>query len=158
MFPPQSSLAELQEMTRCLRHYCSVFSSMEEHLCEEQAESYQLLSEQDRWVGGLRSALQTVRIKQYLKNIQYQGSQHDRRKCVKMKSRVKVCLMENITAVAANKREVCCFVGHLASEEMSQSFPLCRLSKARSHDEIHIKTAICSYISMNVCLQLLFLS
>lgn len=71
MFPPQSSLAELQEMTRCLRHYCSVFSSMEEQLCEEQAESYQLLSEQDRWVGGLRSALHcctsTIRIKQYLK-------------------------------------------------------------------------------------------
>lgn len=69
MFPPQSSLAELQEMTRCLRHYCSVFSSMEEQLCEEQAESYQLLSEQDRWVGGLRSALHcctsTIRIKQY---------------------------------------------------------------------------------------------
>lgn len=52
MCPPQSSLAELQEMTRCLRHYCSVFSSMEEQLCEEQAESYRLLSEQDRWVGG----------------------------------------------------------------------------------------------------------
>lgn len=120
MFPPQSSLAELQEMTRCLRHYCSVFSSMEEQLCEEQAESYQLLSEQDRWVGGLRSALHcctsTIRIKQYLKNIQYQGSQHDRRKCVYMKSRVRVCLMENITAVAANRREVCCFV--LASSNL----------------------------------------
>lgn len=45
-------------MTRCLHYYYSVFSSMEEHLCEEQAESYQLLSEQDRWVQQLRSGLQ----------------------------------------------------------------------------------------------------
>lgn len=35
-------------MTRRLRHYCAVFSSIEEHLREEQNESYQLLSEQDR--------------------------------------------------------------------------------------------------------------
>lgn len=74
---PQSSMAELQEMSRCLRHYCSVFSSLEEQLGEEQAESYQLLSEQDRWVAALRADLHwcttTMRRKQHFKIFNIKG-------------------------------------------------------------------------------------